>query len=249
MAERKSFLHEDDDSLDLVCCIHSFTRRTILIGEDVYMRYFIAREANGLSARHRRLILLSGCLFFASGFAALLYQVAWQRELFGWYGVDLDSVSTIVSVFMLGLGIGAIIGGWLADRFKRKRILVFSLIEFTIGMFGFFSLGIIDSIGAAIGAGSLPQLVVLTFVVFVVPTCAMGATLPVLVTELVDITQNVGFSTGALYFINTLGAAAGALVGGLALLSLYGLNGLVIVATILNLSVSAIAFISFSRAS
>ena len=56
---------------------------------------------------HRRLIVLTGTLFFLSGFAALLYQVAWQRELFAWFGVDLDSVSTIVSVFMLGLGVGA----------------------------------------------------------------------------------------------------------------------------------------------
>jgi hypothetical protein len=38
----------------------------------------------------------------------------------------------------------------------------------------------------------------------------MGATLPLLVTELVGRTNNVGFSTGRLYFVNTLGAAAGA---------------------------------------
>src|SRR5437588_12569336 len=78
-------------------------------------------------------------LFFASGFAALLYQIAWQRMLFGWYGVDLDSVSAIVSIFMLGLGLGALVGGWLADQFQRHRILVFSLIELTIATFGIFS--------------------------------------------------------------------------------------------------------------
>ena len=160
----------------------------------------------------------------------------------------LDSVSTIVSVFMLGLGIGAMIGGWLADRFQRRRILIFSLIELTIGVFGFFSLGIIDHIGDLVAADSLPRLVAVTFIFFVVPTCAMGATLPVLVTELVDLTHNVGFSTGALYFINTLGAAAGALVGGLVLLSLYGLNGLVTIATILNFSIAVIAYISVQRA-
>src|SRR5215467_5963719 len=197
---------------------------------------------------HRRLIVLTGALFFLSGFAALLYQVAWQRELFGWYGVDLDSVSTIVSVFMLGLGVGALAGGWLADRFARRRILIFSLVELTMSAFGFFSLDIIDHVGALIGADSLLRLVVLTFLVFIVPTCAMGATLPVLVTELVDITDNVGFSTGTLYFINTLGAAAGALAGGLLLLSLDGLDGVVALAAILNLSISAVAYLAISRA-
>jgi MFS family permease len=196
---------------------------------------------------HRRLIVLTGVLFFLSGFAALLYQVAWQRELFAWFGVDLDSVSTIVSVFMLGLGVGAMAGGWLADRFARRRILIFALIELTIGAFGFFSLGIIDGVGGLVPADSLLRLVVLTFLVFIVPTCAMGATLPVLVTELVDITDNVGFSTGTLYFINTLGAAAGALAGGLVLLSFDGLDGVVALAAILNLSISAVAYLAISR--
>ena len=198
---------------------------------------------------HRRLIVLTGALFFLSGFAALLYQVAWQRELFAWFGVDLDSVSTIVSVFMLGLGVGAMAGGWLADRFPHRRILIFSLVELTIGLFGFFRLGIIDAVGAQLGADSLVRLVVLTFTVFIVPTCAMGATLPVLVTELVDLTDNVGFSTGTLYFINTLGAAAGALAGGLVLLSLNGLDGVVALAAVLNLAISAVAYLSIARAS
>ena len=74
---------------------------------------------------------LTRALFFASGFAALLYQIAWQRVLFGWYGVDLDSVSVIVSIFMLGLGAGAVVGGWLADRFASRRILLFASIELT----------------------------------------------------------------------------------------------------------------------
>jgi len=190
---------------------------------------------------------LTPILFFASGFAALLYQIAWQRALFGWYGVDIDAISMIVSVFMLGLGSGAIIGGWLADKFHRRRILTFSLIEMTIGLFGLFSLDIIDHIGTLFAATSLPRLTTLTFLLFIVPTCAMGSTLPVLVTELVDRTHNVGLSTGTLYFINTLGAAIGALAAGLALLSLYGLDGLVAIGAMLNFAISAIAFIAIQR--
>jgi predicted membrane-bound spermidine synthase len=188
-----------------------------------------------------------GALFFASGFAALLYQIAWQRMMFGWYGVDLDSVSVIVSIFMLGLGVGAIIGGWLADVLQLYRIQIFAFIELTIAVFGYFSLRIIDSIGLLFVAESIPRLVVLTFVVFVLPTCTMGATLPLLVTEMVQRTQNVGFSTGSLYFINTLGAASGAFAAGFVLLSLDGLDGLIAVAATLNLLVSTIAYAAFRR--
>jgi spermidine synthase len=204
-------------------------------------------ETRAVADVHRRLIALTGALFFLSGFAALLYQVAWQRELFAWFGVDLDSVSTIVSVFMLGLGVGAMAGGWLADRFAHRRILIFSLIELTIGVWGFSSLGLIDAVGGLLGTDSLPRLVVLTFLVFIVPTCAMGATLPVLVTELVDVTDNVGFSTGTLYFINTLGAAAGCFVAGLVLLSLDGLDGVVGLAAVLNVAISAAAYLALAR--
>lgn len=73
--------------------------------------------------------------------------------------------------------------------------------------------------------------------------------MPVLVSELVEITDNVGFSTGTLYFINTLGAAVGALAGGLVLLSLYGLDGVVTIAAALNLSVGIAAYLSIARPS
>jgi MFS family permease len=139
----------------------------------------------------------------------------------------------IVSTFMLGLGTGAVIGGWLADKFDRKRILIFSLIEMTIGIFGLFSLYIMDHVGALFVAASLANLTIITFLLFIVPTSAMGATLPVLVTELVGNTHNVGLSTGALYCVNTLGAAAGALATGI-LLSWYGLDGLVTIGAMMN---------------
>ena len=45
------------------------------------------------------LLLLS---FFISGSSALMYQVSWQRALYALIGVDMDSITIIVSVFMLG---------------------------------------------------------------------------------------------------------------------------------------------------
>ncbi|MGH9829799.1 MAG: fused MFS/spermidine synthase, partial [Blastocatellia bacterium] len=72
-------------------------------------------------------------------------------------------------------------------------------------------------------------------------------TLPVLVTELVARTNNVGFSTGSLYFVNTLGAAVGAFAAGFIVLPRAGLDGLVTIAATLNFSVSAVAYGAFRR--
>jgi predicted membrane-bound spermidine synthase len=184
---------------------------------------------------------LVGLLFLASGFAALNYQIAWQRALFGWYGVDLDSVSAIVSIFMLGLGVGALAGGWLADRFPARRIVVFSAIEALIAVFGFFSLEIIDGAGALLYDLPLPMIVAITFAVFLIPTCAMGATLPVLVTELASRNGNIGVSTGQLYYVNTMGAAAGAFAAAYLLLPMGGLDGAVMTAAAINLTIALLA--------
>src|SRR5579862_6413789 len=50
-------------------------------------------------------------LFFLSGFPALIYQIVWQRTLFIIYGVNVESVTVVVTAFMLGLGLGSLVGG------------------------------------------------------------------------------------------------------------------------------------------
>jgi predicted membrane-bound spermidine synthase len=189
----------------------------------------------------------TGILFFASGFSALLYQLAWQRTLFGWYGVELDSVSAIVSIFMLGLGVGALIGGWLADKLARRRILLFAALELTIAAFGVVSLFVIDAVGASFPSLALPYIVIATFVLLILPTCAMGATLPILVIELVERNGNIGVSTGYLYFVNTLGAALGAYASGFVLLPRIDLTTVVQLAATLNLLISIGAALLFRR--
>ena len=42
-------------------------------------------------------------LFAGSGFAALVYQVVWQRSLFAIYGIHVEAVTVVVTAFMLGL--------------------------------------------------------------------------------------------------------------------------------------------------
>src|ERR1700759_4294452 len=79
-------------------------------------------------------------LFFLSGFPALLYQIVWQRALFTIYGVNIESVTAIVTVFMLGLGLGSLAGGSLSTVSKNIAIRAFGCIELSIGLFGAISL-------------------------------------------------------------------------------------------------------------
>src|SRR5271169_226581 len=73
-------------------------------------------------------------LFFCSGMPALIYQVVWQRALFSLYGVNAESVAVIVSAFMLGLGLGSLLGGWFSARFPRRSLLIFGLAELGVAL-------------------------------------------------------------------------------------------------------------------
>ena len=88
-------------------------------------------------------------LFFFSGFPALIYQLTWQRALFRIFGVNIESVTIVVTAFMLGLGLGSLAGGWLSKRRGIPLLPLLAVIELATGVFGVVSLAIFDRVGAA----------------------------------------------------------------------------------------------------
>ena len=178
--------------------------------------------------------------FFLSGAAALIYQVAWQRLLFIVVGVDIESVTIVVSTFMLGLGLGALIGGQIADAIPHRILLVFCLFEASIGVFGLFSADLILSLEHVFAHLSRPAAAALSFVLLLFPTICMGATLPMLVADAFRESRNIGVSTGTLYFINTVGGALGASAVGFVLFYWIDIRETVQAAAILNFGASAV---------
>lgn len=195
----------------------------------------VALRGSVAGAVHSRIIPL----FVASGAAALIYQVCWQRMLFEGFGVDIESVTIIVSAFMLGLGLGSLAGGELADRYPHRLIALFAVIELCTAAFGFCSPNLIHAAGRFAVNHSLFQIGLLNFALLLVPTTLMGATLPILVAHAVRVYGNVGVSVGVLYFANTLGAALGAALTGFVALYYLGLTSTIYAAAFLNIGVSA----------
>ncbi|TAE32282.1 MAG: spermine synthase [Cytophagales bacterium] len=158
-------------------------------------------------------------LFFISGFAALLYQVIWQRLLVFYTGSDTVSISLIVSAFMTGLGLGYLFGGRLADRASASQNLRYFLLA-EAGIMGFAALSkwlLYDVlyVNSPITNNSPVIMYVVVFGVLLLPTFLMGFSLPAL-------SKAFRFGDGPaqaryislLYFVNTLGAAVGAFVTG-----------------------------------
>lgn len=181
-------------------------------------------------------------LFFLSGSSALIYQIIWQKLLFTAFGVDMQTIAIIVSVFMLGLGAGSLVGGQFAERYPDKQISFFILVEIGIGLFGFISYPLIRFMGGAFVEYDLWVVAAVNFIMLLFPTALMGATLPVLVSHLYKRSQNVGISIGRLYFFNACGAALGCFVAGFILLNFLGYHATLSVAATLNLAVALLAY-------
>lgn len=200
-------------------------------------------RSNAQSGRPWILLCIS---FFVSGASALTYQICWQRALFAAVGVDMDSVTLIVSCFMLGIGIGGAVGGLLADALPAHRIKLYAAAEIMLAGFGLLSLSMVQLVSESIalaGAGGLMATGAAVFAVLVLPTTLMGVTLPVLTMAFDRLVKNVGLSVGTLYFWNTLGAAFAAWACPFILFDYLTLNQAVQLAAVGNICVAVTAIV------
>lgn len=188
-----------------------------------------------------------GISFALSGVAALIDQVVWQRLLFAGLGVDTASITLVVACFMLGLGCGALLGGWLADHYPRQALTVFCLAEVGVGIFAWHSPYLLRQLSDWMLDYSSFWIGLANFLVLLIPTSMMGATLPVLISFLTRKWHHVGSATGHLYAVNTLGAALGAWLSGFLLFMFMTTDEAVKLAACLNFLAAALIIVLIKK--
>ncbi|MBX7258565.1 MAG: fused MFS/spermidine synthase [Candidatus Hydrogenedentes bacterium] len=195
--------------------------------------------------------------FFVSGACGLLYQVVWTRKLVLLFGTTSFAVSTVLTVFFLGLGLGSLLGGRWADR-SRNPLLAYGIVEIIVGVWALaFILGIGTLETAVVGmlrsVASTREMgiairAVLSIAFLIVPTTLMGATLPLLARA---VTQNPalrGWRIGMLYSINTFGAVAGCALAGFVLIESLGYTRATLVGVAGNIAVGLLALLLARKA-
>ncbi|MEO8258193.1 MAG: fused MFS/spermidine synthase [Acidobacteriota bacterium] len=199
----------------------------------------------GRTPASRAAVLPALAIFFASGAAALVYQVAWQRMLVIFSGADVHAATIVVAAFMAGLGCGSLGGGQLADRVSRRTSLsLFAAAELCVAGFGLVSPPLfydflyrqLGQVQIGLGATALVLMFALLW-----PTFLMGASLPLLARGLTHDVRRAASTVGWLYGANTLGAAAGAVATTWLLLPQAGITGAVRAAALLNIACAAAA--------
>lgn len=191
-------------------------------------------------------------LFFLSGTAALVYQVAWLRMLSLVFGVTVYAASAVLTSFMGGLALGSWLGGRMADRL-RAPVRAFSFLEFGIAVCALavpFALDAVLGLYAQLHAAAPDALVSLTIarlfcsgLILLVPTTLMGASLPLLARFAADAGGSVTARIGWLYAMNTAGGIVGTTLAGFTLIGAIGVTATTRLAAALNIAASLGAFI------
>ncbi len=197
------------------------------------------------------LFLLVLLFFFVSGACGLLYQVVWTRKLVLLFGTTSYAVSTVLSIFFLGLGLGSVLGGRLADRTSRP-LWWYGVFECIIGLWALFFI-VSVTYGEGIVVALLKQFEfsrgmgvalrgLLALALLLVPVSLMGATLPLLARFVTRAATVRGMPIGALYTLNTFGAVAGCFVTGFFLVAQFGYTATTLIGAVANVAVGVLAW-------
>ncbi len=182
-------------------------------------------------------------IFFCSGAAALIFETLWFRQAGLLLGNTVWTSVLVTASFMAGLAVGnafAIRAAWRLPRPLRfyARLEVMIAVTGVALVFGLPSLiPALTPVLSALSSGTAIDAfrIVSAFLLLVVPSSAMGATLPVLTRALAARDRNFGRVLGRLYGWNTLGAVAGALGSEAFLIRELGVHGTALAAGGLNL--------------
>ncbi len=223
-------------------------------------------SATGSPVSGHPLRALALACFFLSGASGLMFEMVWTRGLTLVFGSTTLAISTVLTAYMGGLGLGSALAGRASDRI-RDPLRAYALAELGVGLYAlalplvlvrypalntwlWTTFGDAAPAGAA-GGWNYALLSTLRFlasaVLLLLPTTLMGATLPLLGRYLVSRPGQMGglgSQLGSLYALNLFGAVAGAFLAGFVFLPGLGVRLTNFTAAGINLTLAAVVLLA-----
>lgn len=188
-------------------------------------------------------------IIFFAGFSFLIYEVSWNRYLSFILGTTVTASTIVLSAFMAGFGLGAMILSKYIDKcYNLGRFLAKLLLG--IGLMSFVNYFILENITSLL-FGTFSNIFKadfvffsMTFILLLIPAFFMGGIIP-LVSKIV-ISENKTFSNniGKLYAFETLGSTLGGLFAGFVLLGTIGQRETIFFAVGINILIAVYLFIT-----
>ena len=202
------------------------------------------------------MLLFLCAVFVLSGAAGLIYESIWVRYLGLFVGHGAYAQVLVLVIFLGGMSAGALAAGRRTSRLAEP-LRWYAYIELAVGVLGLVFHDVFvwtthlayDSLFPALGPGIAHSIVKWTLAALLIlpQSILLGATFPLMSAGVVRrVPERVGNTLSLLYFANSLGAAAGVLVAGFALLGMVGLPGTLLVAAMINLVVALVVLV-FTR--
>jgi spermidine synthase len=186
--------------------------------------------------------------FILSGAASLALEVTWSKYLSLLLGSTVYGVATVVGSFMAGLGLGSYIAGKLSGRL-RNHVRAYAWLEGAVGLFALLSPLLFRNISPVFGklfdlsfqslTLFLAARFTVLFLILLIPTIAMGASLPILAEYFARREPASRGHIGALYALNTIGAVLGTTMAGFVFIPRWGLARSTITAALIDLAILA----------
>ena len=149
---------------------------------------------------------------FVSGFSIMTVEMLGARILSPYFGGSLSVWGSIITIFMLALSVGYLIGGRLSTR--QPSLTTYA---------GFFIAAAITSLPLILLADAVMEPIFMAIVdprygsllasilLFFIPTAILGMISPYSVRLMVDSHEHSGHMAGVLFFVSTVGSAIGTL--------------------------------------
>ena len=155
---------------------------------------------------------LIACMAFISGFCIMTIEMLGARILSPYFGGSLSVWGSIITIFMLALALGYLLGGRLSTRTPSG--VTYALFFIGAALFSvpiiLFADIIMNPIMINIEDARYGSLFASIFLFFI-PTSILGMISPCSVRLMVNKEEHSGHMAGLLYFISTLGSALGTL--------------------------------------
>jgi len=170
------------------------------------------------------------CLYitvFLTGAAVLMLELLGTRIISPFYGSSIYVWSSLISVTLVFLALGYVVGGKLADLRPRLTMLyLFILLSgLSVALLSFVDspvLAVTDALGPRWGA------LCSAFILFSLPMFFLGTITPYAIKVKAKDLKDIGVTSGNLYGVSTVGSFAGAILTGFILIPHFA------VSTVLN---------------
>jgi spermidine synthase len=181
-----------------------------------------------------------------SGFCGLAFEIVWFRVLVLVFGSTVYSFCAMLSVFLLGIAVGSLVAGPVADRAKvpvrllaltQGAVALFALLgSLAVNRMPLWFLVMLRSFGFDFDGMNATKMVLSVLTIFPA-ALAFGATFPVVVRVAARAGEGTGSRIGRVYAWNTVGAILGSFLTGFVFLPAFGmettLRGVIVVSLLL----------------